>query len=124
MGAFSFDDTSDTLKNKTRQLLHLAPKAQFNHVSITSLANSRKQRKQRLIEFHMSQAKLTYKKNVTNHDWEDVEMLPVGPTFENDADHVSAMSLPVSSHSGNDKFMTSHDDSINNDSLSWDRRML
>ena len=29
-------------------------------------------------------------------------MLPIGPTFENDAAHVSAMSLPVSSDSEND----------------------
>ena len=62
---------------------------------------TRKHRKQCFIEFHMSQAKQTFENN-TNHAWEDFQMLPVGPTFENDADHVSAMSLPVSSDSEND----------------------
>ena len=48
----------------------------------------------------MSQAKQAFE-NDTNHAWDDFEMLPVGPTFENDEDHVSAMSLQVSSDSEN-----------------------
>ena len=49
----------------------------------------------------MSQAKQTFE-NDTDHAWGDFEMLPVGPTFENNADHVSAMSSLVCSYSEND----------------------